>query len=376
MRRTFLMVSGAMVMFVQLGYAQCGGEERWAVKMGADPGASQVQLLGPQSTTLHDLVLLPRPVLPTDEITRTIQERSVWVIEGRLVKFKQETGKTGDSDFHLVISDETLLYSAGGAGSTTSPHSIIAEVPDPACIGGRNGSVTGPSQFQSQLVSVREKFVQQFPKVLSGWNDAGGIPVRLTGVAFFDRPHGQVGRALNGLELHPLLAIEFNPASFVQPPIAESQLLVNPSFENGEQGWTASSGVITTKSDQPAHSGTGKAWLGGYGEAHTDKLWQQVDLPSTAHAISLSFFLHIDTEEEEPGAWDKLTVRIRDSNGTLLQTLKTFSNQEAAPGFATHALNLTAFRGKSIRIEFEVKEDSRLSTSFVLDDVKLIIENE
>ena len=34
MRRTFLMVSGAMVMFVQLGYAQCGGEERWAVKMG------------------------------------------------------------------------------------------------------------------------------------------------------------------------------------------------------------------------------------------------------------------------------------------------------------------------------------------------------
>ena len=156
----------------------------------------------------------------------------MWVIEGRLVKFKQETGKTGDSDFHLVISDETLLYSAGGAGSTTSPHSIIAEVPDPACIGGRNGSVTGPSQFQSQLVSVREKFVQQFPKVLSGWNDAGGIPVRLTGVAFFDRPHGQVGRALNGLELHPLLAIEFNPASFVQPPIAESQLLVNPSFEN------------------------------------------------------------------------------------------------------------------------------------------------
>ena len=89
--------------------------------------------------------------------------------------------------------------------------------------------------------------------------------------------------------------------------------------------------MITTKSDQPAHSGTGKAWLGGYGEAHTDKLWQQVDLPSTAHAISLSFFLHIDTEEEEPGAWDKLTVRIRDSNGTLLQTLKTFSNQEAAP---------------------------------------------
>ena len=376
MRRVLLMLSGAIVILVRLSYAQCGGEERWPVKMGADPDAAQVQVQSPQLTTLHDLVLLARPTLPTDDFTRVIQERSVWVIEGRLVKFKQETGKTGDSDFHLVISDETLLYSAGGAGSATSPHSIIAEVPDPDCIGGRTGSVTGPSLFQSQLVSVREKFVQQFPKVLSGWNDAGGIPVRLTGVAFFDRPHGQVGRALNGLELHPLLAIEFNPASFPQPPIAASQILVNPGFENGSEGWTGSSGVITTKSDQPAHSGTGKAWLGGYGESHSDKLSQQVDLPSAAHAISLSFFLHVDTEEEEHGAWDKLTVRIRDSNGILLQTLKTFSNQDAAPGFVTQALNLTAFRGKSIRIEFDAKEDGRLSTSFVLDDMRVIIENE
>lgn len=376
MRRVLLMLSGAIAIFVRLSFAQCGGEERWPVKMGADPGATQVQVQTPLLTTLHDLVQIPRPTIPTDDVTRVTQERSVWVIEARLVKFKQETGKTGDSDFHLVISDETLLYSAGGAKSTVSPHSIIAEVPDPNCVGGRDGSVTSPSAFQSQLVSVREKFVQQFPNVHSSWNDAGGIPVRLTGVAFFDRPHGQVGRALNGLELHPLLAIEFNPVSVVPPPIVAAEILVNPGFENGTEGWTGSSGVITTKSDQPAHSGTGKAWLGGYGESHTDTLSQQVVLPATAHSISLSFFLHIDTEEEDPGAWDKLTVRIRDSNGQLLQTLKTFSNQDAAPGFATYALNLTAFHGRTVRIEFQAKEDNRLSTSFVLDDMKLIIENE
>src|SRR3990172_7493102 len=242
MRRILLMVSGAIAMFVRLSYAQCGGEERWAVKMGADPGAGQVQIQSPQVTTLHDLVQIPRPTLPTDDFTRTVQERSVWVLKGRLVKFKQETGKTGDSDFHLVISDETLLYSPGGAKSTASPHSIIAEVPDPACVGGRDGSVTGPSLFQSQLVSVRDKFVQRFPNSHSSWNDAGGIAVRLTGVAFFDRPHGQVGRAPKGLELHPLLAIEFNPDSLVQPA---TEVLVNPGFENGGQGWTASSGVIT-----------------------------------------------------------------------------------------------------------------------------------
>lgn len=375
MRRMFAMVSGAMLLVVHVAMAQCGGDERWAVKMGADPSASQVQVQSPQPTSLHDLVNLTRPQIPTDDVTRMPSEQSVWVIDAHLVKFKQETGKTGDSDFHLVISDETLLYSAGGAGSPTSPHSVIAEIPDPACVGGRNGSVTGPSQFEAQLEAVRAIFTQKFPSIGSGWNDAGGISVRLTGVAFFDRPHGQVGRALNGLELHPLLAIEFNPASSgILPPAGEATL-TNPGFENASEGWTATSGVITTKSDQPAHGGTAKAWLGGYGDSHTDKLSQQVALPAAASGISLSFFLHIDTEEENPAAVDKLTVRIRDSSGQLLRTLKTFSNLNAAAGFTRQTLDLTAFRGKTVRIEFEANEDSRLSTSFVLDDFTLAVEN-
>jgi hypothetical protein len=67
---------------------------------------------------------------------------------------------------------------------------------------------------------------------------------------------------------------------------------------------------------------------------------------------------------------------MRAHGGYLPQTLETFSNQGAAPGFATYALNLTAYHGKTVRNEVEAKEDSRLSTSFVLDDLKLIIENE
>jgi hypothetical protein len=34
-------------------------------------------------------------------------------------------------------------------------------------------------------------------------------PVKVTGVGFFDRVHGQNGVAPNGVELHPLLNIEF-----------------------------------------------------------------------------------------------------------------------------------------------------------------------
>jgi hypothetical protein len=38
---------------------------------------------------------------------------------------------------------------------------------------------------------------------------AKNVRVTVTGVAFFDILHGQEGVASNGVELHPILAIEF-----------------------------------------------------------------------------------------------------------------------------------------------------------------------
>ena len=64
----------------------------------------------------------------------------------------------------------------------------------------RQGTV---SQFHAQLEAVHEKFKNRFPNSSHGWNDPGGMRVRLTGVGFFDRQHGQTGRARNQLELHP-----------------------------------------------------------------------------------------------------------------------------------------------------------------------------
>lgn len=354
---------------------QCGGDDRWAVKMAADSGAAQIDLQNPIVTTIHDLVRLSRPTLPSDDFTRTAQERIVRVVDGRLVRFKKETGKTGDSDFHLVITDETILYSPGGAATQPSPHSVIAEIPDPNCVMGRDSTVTAPSRFAAQLDSVLARFNQQFPSFTSGWNDAQGVPVRLTGVVFFDKPHGQVGRALNGVELHPLLAIEFNPSPLPGlAVIAATVALENPGFENGPAGWTATADIVSTAASQPARTGAWKAWLGGYGTAHTDRIWQQVALPATATAISLTFFLHIDTEEPSANPYDKLRVRVRAPNGQFLGTLKTFSNLNAAPGYILYSLELTQFKGRTVRLEFEVQEDNGSITSFVLDDLALVVE--
>lgn len=356
--------------------AQCGGEERWALKVGADTAAANIDWLHPLVTPMHELVQLPRPPLPADDGTRTTAERIVRVVEGRLVKFKEERGKTGDSDFHLVLSDETLLYSAGGGGTTVSPHSVIAEIPDPACVGGRNGTVTAPSHFAAQLAATRAKFTTQFPHITSGWNDASGTSVRVTGVVFFDRDHGQVGRALNGLELHPLLDIEFDPQPLAPTLIASNEIaLINPGFELGDSGWSTTTGVITTNPDQAAHAGSGKAWLGGYGTAHTDKLSQDVTLPAGTTAASLSFYLHIETDESKPTSYDRLRVRVRDPNGALLKTLEVFSNLQAEAGYALHSFDLTPWRGQRVRISLEATEDKGSRTSFVIDDVAVVTEH-
>src|SRR6266508_1430129 len=359
--------------FPRLAAAQsCGGVERWAVKVGSDTAASSINITNRVPTTLHDLVPLFRPTLPTDDGTRLSQERTVRMVDARLVKFKMEAGKTGDADFHLVISDDTLQFST----TDVSPHSFVAEIVNPDCVGGRHDQVQTPSQFQNQLVDVHAKFTNQFPNMDTdgSWNAAGGIPVRLTGIGFFDRPHGQTGRALNGLELHPLLDIDFSPGTMTVAP-TPAGLLQNPGFESGNQGWTTSPDVISDDQNQPPHSGNAKAWLGGYGETHTDRLSQGVTLPATASGISLTFFLHVSTEEHTTTqSFDTLRVQVRRANGQVT-TLKTSSNLQAQPGFSLQTVDLTSFRSQTVRIQLVATEDEGSMTSFIVDDVAIVIES-
>jgi hypothetical protein len=66
---------------------------------------------------------------------------------------------------------------------------------------------------------------------------------------------------------------------------------------------------------------------------------------------------------------------VRDADGTLLKTLKSFSNQDAAPGFALQSFDLSAYKGRTIIIELEAEEDARTVTSFVVDDFAIVAEH-
>ena len=144
-----------------------------------------------------------------------------------------------------------------------------------------------------------------------------------------------------------------------------AQLLGNPGFESGTASpWTATAGVIDNGSSEPAHSGSWKAYLDGYGSAHTDTLSQTVTIPAGCKA-TLSFWLHIDTAETGTTAYDKLTVQ---ANST---TLATYSNVNANTGYAQKSFDLSAYAGKSVTLKFTGVEDASLQTSFVIDDTAL-----
>ena len=152
-------------------------------------------------------------------------------------------------------------------------------------------------------------------------------------------------------------------------PVPGAELLLNRGFESGSVNWTATAGVITNSTGQTPRTGSFYAWLDGYGTTHTDSLFQQIAVPSSATTVTLSFWLKINTAETTTVTpFDTLQVQIRNSSNTVLSTLATYSNLNKTTGYVLKTFDVTAFKGQTIRIYFLGTEDSSLQTSFVIDD--------
>jgi subtilase family serine protease len=153
-----------------------------------------------------------------------------------------------------------------------------------------------------------------------------------------------------------------------------AQVIGNPGFETGSASpWTASSGVINSDTtSEPAHSGSYDAWLDGYGSSHTDTLSQSVTIPASCTSATFSFWLHIDTAETGSTAYDTLKVQV--VNGSTTSTLATYSNVNAASGYAQHSFSLASYAGRTVTLKFTGTEDSSAQTSFVVDDTALNVD--
>lgn len=216
------------------------GVERWPVKTGTDLDVSAV---GTEvvKTTVEEMVSIPRPpdMQPATNDFPDFQEHrsspvedTVWQLDATIIALKQEA----DGDYHLVLQ--------GASGET-----MIGEIPTP-----RPPFVQATSPFLANIVAARKAvdnklvkklkpaaFVPMRGKLVPREAIHGPLPaaaaaapapasfvtpeesaaaafktqvkptrVRITGVGFFDRVHGQMGVSqLNGIELHPVLQIEW-----------------------------------------------------------------------------------------------------------------------------------------------------------------------
>jgi hypothetical protein len=382
------------VLLLRPAWGRCG-QERWAVKTGTDQDAASVDM-SEHPTTIQHLISISAPPAASLPSTKRVPdvETTVWVVTATLRNYKiEDNPQTGDSDYHLVLADD--------AGRT-----MIAEIPSPACVG-------SGSPFAGAIAHARSQFDARFAPVSGSFLPQDiAVKVQVTGVGFFDFKHGQRGLAPNGIELHPVLDIIFNPASpsptipgeDTTPPLGDTpvtppagptppaptppapaqpsaggELIRDGDFESTAlHAWLASRGVINRSNSAPAHSGTAKAWLGGYGTTHVDQLSQKVSIPAGVNSAKLSFFLLVDTSEKaSAGARDTLRVELRNpADGSVLKLLKTFSNRDAAAGdgnYAPHEFDVSQFAGQDVEVHFMSSEDSVLPTSFLIDDVSLIV---
>jgi hypothetical protein len=149
--------------------------------------------------------------------------------------------------------------------------------------------------------------------------------------------------------------------------------VVNGGFESSASPWVGSgTGYFYTNAGNYPHGGTGYIYF-GVNNSVTGQAYQTITIPSTATG-TLTFWLNVTSSETTTTtAYDKLFVEVRNSAGTLLTTLATYSNlnKGTAGVYSQKSFNLAAYRGQTIRLQFRSTMDSSITSTFRVDDVSL-----
>jgi hypothetical protein len=176
--------------------------KRWDVKTGADPEANKIHRT-PRPTTIAHLSSANAPAKPPSAGRIEPTETTIWELvaeSSTLIGYKFER----DQDYHLVLAD--------GESRT-----MIVEIPDPSLLESSNpfqADITASRQafdarFGTQMRALEQLLRTQPPEMSAPMLVQIAVPIHVMGIGFFDFAHGQEGAAPNGIELHPVLSIEF-----------------------------------------------------------------------------------------------------------------------------------------------------------------------
>ncbi|HEY0733651.1 MAG TPA: M14 family zinc carboxypeptidase, partial [Herpetosiphonaceae bacterium] len=158
------------------------------------------------------------------------------------------------------------------------------------------------------------------------------------------------------------------PTPTPTPPPSGTEKIVNGGFESGTSPWVQSStgGYQIIDTTRP-HAGSYSAYLVDYNNG-TDNIYQTVTIPSNG---TLSYWWYMTTTESGSTAYDYLRVRLYNSSGTLVTTLRSWSNASGAGTWRQDSISLSAYAGQTLRVQFTGTNDSSLPSGFFVDDVSV-----
>ncbi len=270
------------------------------------------------------------------------------------------TARASDAAGNSTTSTAASFAVSNTTADTTAPTVTATET-------GSSGTITLAATASDNVgVSKVEFYVDG---VLKGTDTTSPHAMTLDSTTLSNASHALVAKAYDAANNIGTSAT----VNFTISNVTSVEQIKNGGFESGSTNWTATSGVITNDASFAAYAGSYKAWLNGYGAAHTDSAYQTITIPSTATQATLTFWLDVATDEiTTTTAYDTLKAQVRNTSNTVLATLATYSNLNAAGGYSQKSFNLLAYKGQTIRVYFLGVEGSQVATSFVVDNVSVI----
>ena len=163
------------------------------------------------------------------------------------------------------------------------------------------------------------------------------------------------------------------PTPTPTPTPGGSELISNGGFEGNVSPWVSSgTGAFYTNAGSYPHGGTGYIYF-GVNNSVTGQSYQTVSIPTTASG-TMTFWLNVTSSETTTTTqFDKLFVEVRNTAGTLLTTLATYSNlnKGTAGVYSQKSFSLAAYKGQTVRVQFRSTMDSSITSTFRVDDVSV-----
>lgn len=274
----------------------------------------------------------------------------------------QSSCSTGSYDDH-----DDLIFAVGSGSTDTTPPTTSITAPSGGTV---TGTIAVNANASDNVGVTKVEFYEGANLIGSDTTSPYGINWDTTTVA--NGPHTLTSKAYDAANNVGTSAGVNVTVSNATTCGTSTQLFLNPGFESGATGWTQSpGGLIRNTAARPAHSGTWYAMLNGLGVSSSHSIYQQIVVPANACSAQLTFWVRIDTAETTTTKLnDKLSVQVgtKPSTSWKYTTIATYSNLDANNTYVQKTLDLSAYKGMTIRVRFGGRENATLQTTFVIDD--------